>query len=162
SVGFDPAVAKKGPMCSGSLHAVQVAGDDKDFLPIVGGYLQKGSGGIANKTCSPEFEAARRRGALVSHTVHGYDIDSVGDGMASLDNFPGGVLGDAVFRLFAGVPSNGRRIEKHFCSAQGGEPGSLGIPLVPADEDPDSGVARFPGVKTQVSRSEIELFMIER
>src|SRR5437762_1663849 len=122
----------------------------------------KVSGGIADKTCSPEFEAVRRWGAFVSHTVHGYNIDSVGDGMASLDSFPGGVLGDAVFRLLAGMPSNSSRIEKQLCSMQDGEPGRLGIPLAPADQNPDSGVARVPGVQPEVSRSEIELFVIQR
>ncbi len=81
--------------------------------------------------------------------------------MGPLDCLPSRVLGDAVFRLFRRMPPDGCGKEENLGAAHGGEPGRLGIPLIPADQDADLRVARLPGPKAKIAGSEVKLLVKE-
>ena len=74
------------------------------------------------------------------------DEDSVGDGVGALGGLPGFVLGGAELLFFGGVPADGGGEEEDLGSAEGGEAGAFGVPLVPADEGADGagGGAGWP------------------
>ena len=106
--------------------------------------------GLPSAAVSFEFDVA----VLVAYAVDGADEDSVGDGVGALGGLPGVVLGGAELFLFGGVPADGGGEEEDLGSAEGGEAGAFGVPLVPADERADgAGVVwvdlkpRSPGVK---------------
>ena len=62
----------------------------------------------------------------------------------------------------AGVPADGGGVKKHLRAAQGGEPGGLGIPLIPADADADGGMPRVPGEEAEIAGREVEFLVKER
>ena len=108
---------------------------------------------IGDEAAAPELDAAVRR-ALEPDPVHGADVDAVGDGVASLDGFPRGLLLRAVLLLFGRQPADGGGIEQDLGAAQRGEPGGFGIPLIPAHQHADAAEPvsqerkpRSPGVK---------------
>src|SRR5262245_15186659 len=81
----------------------------------------------------------------------------------------------APFILLGGMPAYRCRIEEHLCAKERRNPCGLRIPLVPADEDADGGVARFPDlesvgftrtlavvIKMAIARREVILLVIER
>ena len=74
--------------------------------------------------------------------VDGRHVDAVGDGVGTLHGFPGARLGGAELCFLGGVPADRRGIEEDVGAFQSGQPGGFGIPLVPADERPDSGIRR--------------------
>src|SRR6202035_2785950 len=97
------------------------------------GAVEFHGGGVAVGGGDFEFDVA----VLVAYTVDGADEDSVGDGVGALGSLPGVVLGGAELLLFGGVPADGGGEEEDLGSAEGGEAGAFGIPLVPADQGAD-------------------------
>src|SRR5687768_13459318 len=69
------------------------------------------------------------------------------------------MLGLAVLCLFSGMPPDGRGVEQDLCSLQCGQPGTLRIPLVPADQDADTAELRVEGAKAEVAGSEVKLLV---
>jgi len=84
----------------------------------------------------------------MANAVHRSDEAAVGHCVRALDGFPRAVLAFAVFLFLAGMPADGGRVEQDFRALHRGEPRSLGIPLVPADQHADLAVARLPGLET--------------
>src|SRR6185369_17457343 len=80
----------------------------------------------------------------------------------ALDGAPGIVLGNAVLRLFGRMPADGGRVEQDLGTAECGDAGRFGIPLVPADERRDASVAGIEAAKTEVSGSEIVFLEVQR
>ena len=94
--------------------------------------------------------------------VYCNDGNAVGNGMSSLDSYPGFALA-----LFLGIgvgafPADSRRIDKQFCAGESHKACSFGVPLVPAYEYAYSAERGFYGLKTEVSGSEIEFFVVCR
>src|SRR5262249_5840049 len=72
------------------------------------------------------------------------------------------MLGSSELLLFRRMPADCRRIKNNLGTAQCSQPRGFGIPLVPANADPDFAVLRLPCLKPKVARSEIEFFVIQR
>jgi len=73
----------------------------------------------------------------VTHAIDCGDVGAVGDGVGALDGPPRVALFGAGNILFAGMPADGGGIEQHHGAGKSGEPRTLRIPLVPADERGD-------------------------
>ncbi len=125
---------------------------------MVAGAVEFYRGGVAVGGLGFEFGVA----VLVAYAVDGADEDSVGDGVGALGDLPGVVLGGAELFFFGGVPADGGGEEEDFGSAEGGEAGAFGIPLVPADESADGALRGLRGFEAEVAGGEVELFVVER
>ena len=90
------------------------------------------------------------------------DITTIGHCMAALNRLPGAVLPLAVLFFFRRMPADGGRIKNDFGALHGRQPRGFRIPLIPADQHPDFSVARLPRSKSEIARSEIKLFVVER
>ncbi len=90
------------------------------------------------------------------------DVNPIGNSMGALDGAPGIMLHLAVLRFFRRMPSNGRWIKEHMRSLQRGQARALGVPLVPANQRAYSPKFRIESLETEVPRSEIVLFVIQR
>src|SRR5260370_3078086 len=75
---------------------------------------------------------------LISDSVHGRHIDAVGQGMRTLNQFPGFLLSCSELGLFTRMPADGRGIKENVRALESGEPGGFRIPLIPANEHTDS------------------------
>src|SRR5207302_6556134 len=82
--------------------------------------------------------------------------------MRTLDRKPGVELSRAELLLFRRMPADGRGIKKNIRAAQARETRAFRIPLVPADQSADPAVPRVEIGKAQITRSEIELLVVER
>ena len=125
---------------------------------MVAGAVEFDCGGVAVGGGDFEFDVA----VLVAYAVDGADEDSVGDGVGALGGLPGVVLGGAELVLFGGVPTDGGGEEEDFGSAEGGEAGAFGVPLVPADESADGACGGLGGFEAEVAGGEVELLVVER
>ena len=106
---------------------------DAGLRGVVAGAAELDCGGVAVGGGGFELYVA----VLVAYAVDGADEDSVGDGVGALGGLPGFVLSGAELLFFGGVPADGGGEEEGFGSAEGGEAGAFGVPLVPADESAD-------------------------
>ena len=177
SVGVDAAVTQEGPVAASVFKEFGVDLGDEDLFPVVGGLGDDPAEGVGDEGAAPEFQAGVgrvRAGALhqravvldvavlVADTVNGTDEDAVGDGVGALHGLPGGVLGFAELFLFRRMPADGGWVKEGFRTHEGGDAGSLGIPLVPADEGSDGPVRGALGAEPEIAGGEIKLFVIER
>src|ERR1700722_11851628 len=113
-VGVNAAVAEEGPVGAGDIHLGEVHWDDEDFLLFDAGPAKNLAGGAGNKALPPEFEAVAADGFFQANAVGDGDVAAVGDGVAALDEFPGGMLVLAVFGLLLRMPADGGGVEKNF------------------------------------------------
>src|SRR5262245_61008277 len=72
------------------------------------------------------------------------------------------MLAGAVLLFLAGMPSDGGRVEENLSSAQRRQTSRLRVPLIPANQNSDPSIPGLPDREAEVSRREIELFMVER
>jgi len=147
----------------------QVAIHEQDLFFVDAGTLDDLAVGAGDEALAPELDAVLAGEAAVgcgdffdADAVGGGDVAAVGDGVASLDQFPTFVLGVSEFFLFRRVPADGGRIEKDLCPGHGGESCGFGEPLVPADEHADRCPGGFEGAETGVAGGEIKLLVVER
>ena len=98
----------------------------------------------------------------MSDPVHRGHVAAIRNRVASLNGAPGVELLGAVRRLFLRVPADRRRVEEDIRALQRGEASSLGIPLVPAHERPDSSHARVERAKPEVAGREIVFLVVGR
>ena len=89
------------------------------------------------------------------------NIYTVCDGVGSLYGAPGIVLSFSALSLLGWMPTDRRRIKKNVCALQSREAGSLGVPLVPTDQSSYATCRCIECLEAQVSRSEVELFVVE-
>ena len=61
------------------------------------GFGENFAGGAGDKALAPEFDAVAADEFFVADAIGDGDVAAVGDGVAALDGFPGGVLALAVF-----------------------------------------------------------------
>ena len=95
-------------------------------------------------------------------TIHYRDVDAVGDGVRTLDGAPRVVLSCAELGLLRRMPADCRGIEKQWRPSKSGEPRSLRIPLIPADERADFSNSGLESAESEVAGSEIEFFVVKR
>src|SRR5437867_4944040 len=72
------------------------------------------------------------------------------------------MLGISELLLFRGMPADCRRIKNNLRTAQCSQSRRFGIPLVPANADPDFAVLGVPRLEPKVPGSEIKFLVIER
>ena len=101
-------------------------------------------------------------GPFIAHAIHRGDVNAVGDGVRALDGAPGVELRRAVLLLFAGMPADRRGIEQNVRAAQRRDARGFRIPLIPAHQHADASEGRVEIRKSEIARSEIKLFEIER
>ena len=146
------------------VHVGEVHRHDEDFFPFGTGLGDDFAAGAGHKALPPKFNAVAAHAVedFVADAVgHGY-IAAVGDGMGALDGFPGAVLLGAVSGLFAGMPADGRGIEKNLRALHGRQPRGFGIPLVPADQHANLGISGRPCFEAEVAGREIKFLVVKR
>src|SRR5207245_9724956 len=109
---------------------------------------------LAHEGAAPERETGLG-GAFVTDTIDSSDVDPIGQRVTPLDELPGLILCGAEFSFFARVPADGRRIEEDIRTLQRREAGSLGIPLIPADQDAKAAVSTVEDSETEITRCKI-------
>lgn len=172
-------------MLPGHLDQLRVEIGDENLLFVVRCLGQDASEWVGDEAASPKLEAGLRgvvagpmelhgRGisvggddleldvaVLVAGAVDGADEDPVGDGVGALGGLPGFILGGAELVLLRGVPADGGGKEEDFGAFEGGEASAFGVPLIPADESSDGALRGAGGFEAEVTRGEVELFVIE-
>src|SRR2546423_7360752 len=72
------------------------------------------------------------------------------------------MLGSSKLLLFRRVPADSGRIKNNLRTAQCSQPRCFGIPLVPANADPDFAVLGIPRLEPKVAGSEVKFLVIQR
>src|SRR6476661_4414582 len=142
AVGIDPAISKKGPVGTTGADLGEIAFRDQDFL--IGASLdQQAATRIGHEAATPELQSTLWI-SLMTDSVHGAYVETVGDGVASLDGFPGGLLLRPMLLLLLGQPTDRGRVKEYFGPAHGGEASSFRVPLIPADQHTHPAEAGVP------------------
>jgi hypothetical protein len=94
--------------------------DDQRFFLVHRGLGDNFSGGIGNKTLSPEFDSISSRRRFVPCSVRYCNVTTVGDSMRSLDRLPRGMLSPAMGLFLAGMPADRCGIKKNFSAPKSG------------------------------------------
>src|SRR6266404_5173770 len=105
-VSIDAAVTQKRPIAAGVLALRGIALDDEDFFLVVRGFGENLAERIGDERIAPEFQSriAFFGLAFESDTIYDRGVHAVGNGMATLDRFPGIELRRAELRLFVRMP----------------------------------------------------------
>ncbi len=148
-------------MGPGLVDPAQVERRHQDLLLVGAGFGEELAGRPGDKALAPKLDAVAGQ-FFVADPVRDGDVASVGNGVAALDGFPGGVLQGSRRGLLRRMPPDGGRIKENLGALKRRQSRGFRIPLVPADQDPDAGVAGAPGPEAEVARGEIELLVIER
>ena len=82
--------------------------------------------------------------------------------MAALHRDPGLALAGPLVGRVVRVIADGRGVDEQLGPGQGHEPGSLRVPLVPADEHPEPTHPGVDGREAEVPRGEVEFLVIAR
>src|SRR5579862_6353484 len=108
----------------------------------------------------------RRLAANISgfkaNAIYDCHINTIRDRVSPLDGAPSIVLCHTEFGFLRGMPADRRGIKKNGSALQGRQARAFGIPLIPADESTKASGAGVEGAETEVSRGEVELFVVER
>src|ERR1700730_1751517 len=89
-------------------------------------------------------------------------VDAIRNRVSALNRTPRIVLRQAKLGFFRRMPADRRGIKKHLRPLQRGQAGSLGEPLIPADQRAQAAYAGIERAKPEIAGSEIKLFVIER
>ena len=117
-----PAAARTAPV---EIDGTQIHLSQHYFLAVHGGPGKNLAGSSGDEALAPEFDAVAARRLFQADAIDGRDVTAVGDGVAALDGFPGGMLVDAVLGLFRRMPADGRRDKKEFRPLAGRSGGRL-------------------------------------
>ena len=98
----------------------------------------------------------------MSDPVNGGDEDPVRDGVAPLDRAPGVVLRLPRRRALGRMPADGAWIDQYLGAGECAQSRRFRKPLVPADQRADVCEAGLEHRIAQITRSEIELLVVER
>jgi len=146
---------------AGLVDFAEVEFDDEGFFLCDAGFGEDFTGGAGDEALTPEFDAVADD-FFVADAIGNSDVAAVGNGVAALDGFPGGMLSLAMFFFFRRMPADGGGIEENLGPLHRGETGSFGIPLIPANQNADFAIAGLPGAEAEVARCEIEFFVEQR
>src|SRR5437667_7914777 len=137
AVRIRTAVAKKRPVAAHLLDAseIDLCQHERLVLRCFGDHDPEG---IAHKRVTPELDpGALAAQPLETAAVHGGYPATVRNRVTALDGFPGVQLLLAVLRFLGGKPADRGRVQQNVRALQRRETGSLGIPLIPADQRAD-------------------------
>src|SRR6516225_10690823 len=143
-VGVDSSIAQERPMGSLLIDERQVNVCDKHLFLVHTRFGDDLSRRIRNKTLAPELDSVSSVRCLEACPIRYRNEAAISNGMAELNCLPGRVLARAVFFLFGWVPANRGRIDEVFGAAESSQASSLGVPLIPANQNPDRCVSCFP------------------
>src|SRR5438132_11583519 len=158
-IGVDAAVAEEGPIAARVFALGGIALDDENFFLVVRSFGNHLAKGIGNERIPPEFQTrvAILRLAFETNAIDDRGVNTVCNGVAALNGFPGVELRAAELRFFMRVPANTGGIKNHVRTAKSGEARAFGIPLVPADLYADTRVSCIKIRETKIARREIKL-----
>ena len=105
----------------------------------------------------PEFQAALRW-TFKADAVNGGNVDTVCDGVGTLDGLPRAKLRGAILRLLRRMPADGCWVEQNISAAQRRDACGLRIPLVPTNQHADAAMLRIEIAEANIARGEIEFF----
>src|ERR1035437_524782 len=91
------------------------------FFFIVRSGTEQIANGVGNERASPELHCS-----FYAHPVYRNNMNTVGNGMASLDGLPCGELFGVCFFILMQCPADGGGVEQYFSTLQSGEAGSFG------------------------------------
>src|SRR3984893_13308025 len=123
---------------------------------------------------SKELDSICARLVFVSNTIRRRDVHPVRDRVSALRRAPRVDLRFTVLCFLRWMPADRRRIKENFGAEEACDASSLRVPLIPADQNADVGVPRFPDAESagalmiavvgdvRVTRSEVELLVEER
>ena len=119
---------------------------------------------IGDERAAEELDAVGARFVLVPDAIGRGDVDAVGDRVRALRRAPGVDLRRAPFVFLGRMPADGRRIEEHLRAEEARDARRFRVPLIPADEHADRGVARLPHLEARVpvARREVVLLVEQR
>src|SRR5581483_6715827 len=121
-VTVDTAVAQEWPVAADVLERLQVDFAHQNFFSVMGTLGEHSPERIAEKRSAPEFESLAGRGLAAdvagfeTDAVDDRDVNSVGDGVGSLNGAPGIVLRYAELSLLGRMPSDCGGIKKNLCT----------------------------------------------
>ena len=111
-VAVDPTVAKEGPVAADLFERFQIDITHEYLFTIMRPFRQHAAEGIAEEGSAPELESltgsrlAAHIACFETDPIYDCYVDSVCDGMSSLDRAPRVVLRDTEFRLLGGMPAD--------------------------------------------------------
>src|ERR1700723_110653 len=157
-------VAQERPIAAGFLAFRGIAFDHEDFFLVLRGLGHHLSERVGDKGIAPELKPGItcRVPALKAHPVYDRDIDSVRDGVTALNRFPGVELRCAEFRFLCRMPADARGIENYLRTTKRHRPRALRVPLIPADLHADAAAVYVERRKTEVTRGEVKLLVVQR
>src|SRR5258708_28162334 len=99
-------------MDSSLVHFAQIKINDEGFVFFDAGLGEDFAGSAGDETLAPELDAVTRK-LFVTNAIGDSHVATIGDGVAALDDLPGGML-PRVLCFFARMPADGGRIKKNF------------------------------------------------
>src|SRR5580700_10160186 len=129
---------------------------------------QDAAEGIAEERRAPELESLAGGGfaanvaGLEADAIYYRYVHAVGDGVGALNGAPGVVLRYAELGFLGGMPADRGGIKEHRRALQRRQACALRKPLVPANQRAQAADAGIESAKSEIPRSEIKLFVIER
>jgi hypothetical protein len=163
-ISVDAAIAEEGPIPASLFALGWIAFDDENFFLVVGSFGENLAERIGDEGIAPEFDA---RIALVGFAFKADAIDdshigAIGDGVGTLNGFPGIELGSAKLRFLVRMPADAGGIKDNLRALERGDARTFGIPLVPTDLHADAGEFGVEVEKAEIAGSEIKFFVVER
>jgi hypothetical protein len=101
-----------------SIYILPIDIGEHDFFAINRTFRHDFAARCADEALSPELDSVSTGRFFVTYAIRCGDIAAVGDRVAALNRFPGGMLRDAEFFFLCRVPADGRRIKNNLCAAQ--------------------------------------------
>src|SRR4051794_7018047 len=154
AIRIDAPVAEKRPVSTHLVHPLRIALHDQNLFPIRRCLRYDLPERIGHERVAPEFKPVVLW-ALETDAIDGGNVNTVRNCVCALDCPPRIQLGSAVLRFFGRVPANCRGVKENVRPLQTGQPGSLGVPLIPAHQYTDASVLRFEVFEAEVSRCEV-------
>ena len=162
-IGIDAAIAQKRPVAAGVFALGGITLDNQNLLFVVGSFGNDSSKWICDERVSPKFQTRVTVGGLAfeADAVDDGDVNTIGDGVSTLNRAPGVELSSAEFRFFVRVPADAGGIKDHLRTTKRGNARTFRIPLVPTNLHANFSVPSIKVREAKVTWSEIEFFVVE-
>ena len=163
-ISVDAAVAEKRPIPASLFALGRIALDNENFFLVVGGFRKNLAERIGDERIAPKFDAriALVRLAFKADAIDDGYIGAIGDGVGTLNGFPGIQLSGADLRFLVRVPADTGGIKNNLRALERGDAGTFGVPLVPTDLHANAGEFGVEVEKAEIAGREIKFFVVER